>query len=81
MKEQITEEALADIHLLAKMIKTSKNPIFSLVQVLVLRVEYLHFEEMRKMPFGKIQRKKRRYSNTAKIQQKSEPITISTMIL
>ena len=27
MKEQITEEALADIHLLAEMIKTSKNPV------------------------------------------------------
>ena len=27
MKEKITEEALADIHLLAEMIKTSKNPV------------------------------------------------------
>ena len=39
MKEQITEETLADIHLLAKMIKTSRSRIL-LVQVLVLRVEY-----------------------------------------
>ena len=27
MNEQITEEALGDIHLLAEMIKTSKNPV------------------------------------------------------